>query len=119
MIMYTIVSFVLLILSLSIIFMASITTSGNNMKTSIITFVLLVVVSLIYAFVLPPFDEWTAKRYDEAIKNAKIAREKYNPEIACKNDWTNYCLVVNTKKLNNAIEDSISAFRDYCTFNAK
>lgn len=99
--------------------MASITTSGNNIKTTIITFVLLVVVSLIYAFVLPPFDEWTAKRYDEAIKNAKIAREKYNPEIACKNDMTNYCLVINIKKLNNAIEDSLSAFKDYCTFNAK
>lgn len=118
MVIFTIVSFVLLIGILAIIFTVSLTT-GNYMKTSIITFVLLVVVSLIFAFVVPPFDEWSAKRFDEAIKNVKIAREQYNPEIACKNDWTNYCLVINTKKLKNAIDDSISAFRDYCTFNAE
>lgn len=119
MIVLTMISFVLLIVTLSIILIASITTSGNNMKTTIITFVLLVVVSLIYAFVIPPFDEWSAKRFDEAIKNVKIAREHYNPEIACKNDMTNYCLVTNTKKLKKAIEDSLSAFGDYCSFNAK
>lgn len=89
------------------------------MKTSIITFVLLVAVSLIFAFVIPPFDEWSAKRYDEAIKNTKIAIEQYNPEIACKNDWTNYCLVINVKKLKNVIDDSLSSFRDYCTFNVE
>lgn len=116
MITFTMTSFVLLIVILSVILLASI---GNDMKTTIITFVLLVVVSLIYALVIPPLDEWSAKRYDEAIKNVKIAREKYNPELVCKNDMTNYCLVINTKKLEKAIEDSLSTFRDYCTYNAK
>lgn len=119
MITFTIISFVLLMVILSIILIVSITAGNNNMKINIIIFVLLVVVSLIYAFVIPPFDEWSAKRYDEAIKNVKIAREKYNPEIACKNDMTHYCLVINTKKLKNAIEDSITTFRDYCSFNEK
>lgn len=118
MLIFTLVSFILLIGILVIILMASMT-SGVCMKYNIIPFALLVVVSLIFAFVVPPFDEWSAKRYDEAIKNTKIAREQYNPEIACKNDWTNYCLVINTKKLKNAIDDSLSAFRDYCTFNAE
>ncbi len=104
---------------LAIIFVVSITAVKNNTKTCVILSVLLIVISLIYALVFPPFDEWSAKRYDEAIENVKIAREKYNPEIACKNDRTNYCLVINEKKLKNAINDSISAFRDYCTFNAE
>lgn len=64
-------------------------------------------------------NEWSAKRYDEAIENVKIAREKYNPEIACKNDRTNYCLVINRKKLEDAIDDSVTTFRDYSVWNAE
>lgn len=114
---FTLVSFVLLIGILTIILFATITAVKNNTKIVVIVFVLMVVVSLIYAFVVPLFDEWSAKRYDEAIENVKIAREKYNPEIACKNDRTNYCLVINTKKLKDAIDDSITTCRDYRTFN--
>lgn len=119
MIIFTIVSFCLLIGILTIIFFATITSNNDYMKTDIIVSVLMVVASLIYVFVIPSFDEWSAKRYDEAIENVKIAREKYNPEIACKNDKTNYCLVINTKKLKNAIDDSISTFREYKAWNAK
>lgn len=121
MFIFTITSFCLLIGILSIIFWVTLKGVGidYNTKTPVIVFVLLVVASLIYVFVIPPFDEWSAKRYDEAIKNVKIAREKYNPEIACKNDRTNYCLVINEKKLKSAIDDSISTFRDYSTWNAK
>lgn len=116
--MFTMVTFVLLIVVLILTLGVSIS-FGNYMKTNIITFSLLVVISLIFAFVIPPFDEWSAKRYDEAIKNVKIAREKYTPGLACKNDMTHYCLVINTKKLEKAIKDSITTFNDYCTFNAK
>lgn len=119
MITFTIVSFCLLMLIGAIILIGTIASVEYAAKTPVIVFVLMVAVSLIYAFVIPPFDEWSAKRYDEAIKNVKIAREKYDPEIACKNDMTNYCLVINTKKLKNAIEDSITTFRDYCSFNEK
>lgn len=119
MIIFTIVSFCLLIGILTIILYATFISDNDYMKTDIIISVLIVVASLIYVFVIPSFDEWSAKRYDEAIKNVKIAREKYNPEIVCKNDRTNYCLVINTKKLKNAINDSISAFKEYSTWNAE
>lgn len=119
MIIFTIVSFCFLIGILLIILFATLTSDNDYIKTDIIAFVLLVVLPLIYIFVIPPFDEWSAKRYDEAIENVKIAREKYNPEVACKNDSTNYCLVINKKKLENAIDDSITAFRDYKVWSAE
>lgn len=119
MIIFTIVSFCLLMLIGAIILIGTIASIEYSRKTPVIVFVLLVVASLIFAFVIPPFDEWSAKRYDEAIENVKIARVIYNPEIACKNDKTNYCLVINMKKLKTAINDSISTFRDYNAWNTK
>lgn len=119
MIIFTIVSFVLIIGILTTILFATLASYKDYMKTNIIVSVLIVALSLIYIFVIPPFDEWSAKRYDEAIENVKIAREKYNPEIACKNDRTNYCLVINRKKLEDAIDDSVTTFRDYSVWNAE
>lgn len=118
MITFTIVSFAVLISILTFI-LAPLIASDDSRKPTVIVFVLMVVSSLIFVFVIPPFDEWSAKRYDNAVKNVKIAREKYTPGLACKNDMTHYCLVINAKKLEKAIEDSISTVRDYYIFNAK
>lgn len=119
MIIFTMVAFCLLIGILTIILYATLASYKDYMKTDIIVFVLIVASFLIYFFVIPPFDEWSAKRYDEAIENVKIAREQYTPESACKNDSTNYCLVINKKKLKNAIDDSVTTFRDYSVWNPK